>query len=119
MSISCHVRAVNVQDAMQKADLMETAAVTAITQAAERDSRPYVPWLTGDLAGTAERQSIYEQGKLIYGDADVVYAAAQYYANDASWNRNTPGTTSRWFDHAEAQHLNQWIEEGKAAIRNL
>lgn len=116
MSIKCSVKAVELAKAMQKADLMEEAAVTAISQGVVRDSAPFVPRLEGSLRQTAETESDYVSGKVIYGNRSVPYAAAHYYA-PGNWNYTTPGTGPRWFEKAQAKHMKQWLAEGEKAVK--
>lgn len=115
-SIQIRVAAVNVGRALQKADLMETAAVTAISQAVVRDSEPYVPKREGKLRDSAETESDYETGKVRYGSAAVPYAAPQYDA-PGGWKYATPGTGPDWYSKAEGKHLKQWIKEGEQAAK--
>lgn len=115
-SIQIRVAAVNVGRALQKADLMETAAVTAISQAVVRDSEPYVPKREGKLRASAETESDYETGKVRYGSAAVPYAAPQYNAH-GGWKYTTPGTGPDWYSKAEGKHLKQWIKEGEQAAK--
>lgn len=115
-SIQIRVAAVNVGRALQKADLMETAAVTAISQAVVRDSEPYVPKREGKLRASAETESDYETGKIRYGSAAVPYAAPQYNA-PGGWKYTTPGTGPVWYSKAEGKHLKQWIKEGEQAAK--
>lgn len=115
-SIQIRVAAVNVGRALQKADLMETAAVTAISQAVVRDSEPYVPKREGKLRASAETESDYETGKVRYGSAAVPYAAPQYNA-PGGWKYTTPGTGQDWYSKAEGKHLKQWIKEGEQAAK--
>lgn len=115
-SIQIRVAAVNVGRALHKADLMETAAVTAISQAVVRDSEPYVPKREGKLRASAETESDYETGKVRYGSAAVPYAAPQYNA-PGGWKYTTPGTGPDWYSKAEGKHLKQWIKEGEQAAK--
>lgn len=115
-SIQIRVAAVNVGRALQKADLMKTAAVTAISQAVVRDSEPYVPKREGKLRASAETESDYEVGKVRYGSAAVPYAAPQYNA-PGGWKYTTPGTGPDWYSKAEGKHLKQWIKEGEQAAK--
>lgn len=115
-SIQIRVAAVNVGRALQKADLMETAAVTAISQAVVRDSEPYVPKREGKLRASAETESDYETGKVRYGSAAVPYAAPQCNA-PGGWKYTTPGTGPDWYSKAEGKHLKQWIKEGEQAAK--
>lgn len=115
-SIQIRVAAVNVGRALQKADLMETAAVTAISQAVVRDSEPYVPKREGKLRASAETESDYETGKVRYGSAAVPYAAPQYNA-PGGWKYTTPGTGPDWYSKADGKHLKQWIKEGEQAAK--
>lgn len=111
-SIQIRVAAVNVGRALRKADLMETAAVTAISQAVVRDSEPYVPKREGKLRDSAET----ETGKVRYGSAAVPYAVPQYNA-PGGWKYTTPGTGPDWYSKAEGKHLKQWIKEGEQAAK--
>lgn len=117
-SVGFRVSAVDLGRAMQKADLMETAAVTAIAQGVVRDSEPYVPKREGKLRASAEIEIDYESGKVRYGNASVPYAAPQYNA-PGGWNYTTPSTGPRWFDEAQAIHMKQWLAEGKAAVKEV
>lgn len=115
-SVQMRVAAVDVGRALQKADLMETAAVTAISQAVVRDSEPYVPKREGKLRASAETESDYESGKVRYGSSAVPYAAPQYNA-PGGWKYTTPGTGPDWYGKAEGKHLKQWIKEGEQAAK--
>lgn len=115
-SVGFRVSAVDLGRAIQKADLMETAAVTAIAQGVVRDSEPYVPKREGKLRASAEIEIDYESGKVRYGNASVPYAAPQYNA-PGGWNYTTPGTGPDWYSKAEGKHLKQWIKEGEQAAK--
>lgn len=115
-SVSFRVSAVDLGRAMQKADLMETAAITAIAQGVVRDSKPFVPKREGNLRQTGETESDYESGKVRYGNASVPYAAPQYNA-PGGWNYTTPETGPDWYSKAEGKHLKQWIKEGEQAAK--
>lgn len=117
-SVSFRVSAVDLGRAMKKADLMETAAVTAIAQGVVRDSEPFIPKREGNLRKTGETESDYEEGKVRYGSASVPYAAPQYDA-PGGWSYTTPGTGPRWFDEAQAKHMKQWLAEGKKAVKEV
>lgn len=117
-SVSFRVSAVDLGRAIKKADLMETAAVTAIAQGVVRDSEPFIPKREGALRQTGEIESDYESGKVRYGNKSVPYAAPQYNA-PGGWNYTTPGTGPRWFDEAQAIHMKQWLAEGKAAVKEV
>lgn len=115
-SVSFRVSAVDLGRALQKADLMETAAVTAISQAVVRDSEPYVPKREGKLRASAETEIDDEVGKVRYGSEAVPYAAPQYNA-PGGWKYTTPGTGPDWYSKAEGKHLKQWIKEGEQAAK--
>lgn len=116
MSVQIRIAAVDIGRALRKADLMETAAVTAISQAVVRDSEPYVPKREGKLRASAETESDYETGKVRYGSAAVPYSAPQYNA-PGGWKYTTPGTGPDWYSKAEGKHLKQWIKEGEQAAK--
>ena len=117
-SVSFRVSAVDLGRAMQKADLMETAAVPANAHGVVRDREPFIPTREGFFRKPAEPESDYESGKVRYGNASVPYAAPQYNA-PGGWNYTTPGTGPRWFDEAQAIHMKQWLAEGKAAVKEV
>ena len=111
-------KSVRLDGALNKMYEARKAAITAIAQSAARDSEPLVPRLTGDLRQTAEVNSIYDEGKLIWGDASVPYARPHYYA-PGDWNYTTPGTGPEWFEKAKQKHLDQWIKEGEQAAKEV
>lgn len=116
MNVDLRVSSVEMGRAIQKAGLMEKAAVNAISQAVVRDSEPYVPRLTGDLRDTGRSETDYEQGKVRYGNANVVYARPQYEA-PGGWGYTTPGTGPEWYEEAKNAHMDQWIDEGEQAVK--
>lgn len=113
MSITCKIVNKDLSKAMSKCEKYEKAAKTAISQAALRDSTQKVPYDTGALRQSGESGSKLSEGKLIWGNSDVVYAAVQYYSKP---NKRKAGTCMEWFDAAKKASLSKWINEGKKAI---
>ena len=116
--IRIRVKEIRLEEILNKVGEAREAIVTAITQGAARDSEPLVPRLSGDLRQTAEVNSTYDQGKLVWGDASVPYARPHYYA-PGDWNYTTPGTGPEWFEKAKQKHLDQWIKEGEQAAKEV
>lgn len=84
-------------------------ALALTTDAARMDTRPYVPFLSGALAQTADTQSIPEQGKLIYGDGNrVPYARRQYYDLPGKNKATHSKATKQWFEVSKAANMRRW-----------
>lgn len=116
MSVTCKIRSIDLSGAAAKGKVVEQRVKTAVTLAAREDTKPYVPYVTGDLRGTAETESIPEQGLLIYGNASVPYARAQYYGlKHKTW----PGTCMQWFEAAKAANKLQWQAVAREESRRV
>ena len=101
------VKSIDLDKAIQKGGRMESRVRSMVTMAALLDTTPYVPYLNGDLRLTAETESIFEDGLLIWGNVNVPYARAQYYRYP---NKRWPGTQGQWFEPARAAKLSSWID---------
>lgn len=106
------LKSMDLKGAIGKSGTLKTKVISMVTIAAREDTKPYVPYKLGHLRASAETESIPEQGKLIYGNADVNYARAQYYGCP---NKTFPGTTKQWFDYSKAANLSKWIRIADAA----
>ena len=106
MKVSAKLGSCDLSRAIAKAKGMERAVTTGVTLAAREDCKPYVPYLAGHLRGTAETESVPEAGLLVWGNASVPYARAQYYGLP---NKRWPGTCMQWFDPAKAANISKWI----------
>lgn len=104
--IGARVSGADLSKALAKAGRMELAARTGVAIAAREDAKPYVPYLDGHLRATAETESSPEEGRLVWGNASVPYARAQYYGLPG---KRWPGTCMRWFDAAKAANMSKWI----------
>lgn len=71
-----------------------------IARRAELLVRNYVPIKSGDLRKSFHIESDSRSTRLVWGSPSVgttdVYAAAQYYADDADWERADSNTMSYW-----------------------
>lgn len=114
MSVTAKVGTADLRKAQRKAAPIASAAKAAVTMAARRDTEQFVPYVTGALRGTAERESEPEKGRLVYGNGDVVYARPQYYGCP---NKTWPGTVMRWFEHAKPIYMSSWLDEGERAAK--
>ena len=70
---------------------------------------PYTPYApkrpsadTKHLRDAVEISANRHQGSITY--PGIPYADYQYLSDDSSWNRHTPGTTSRWLEYAWSVH---------------
>ena len=106
MRVAAKLGSWDLSRALSKAGDMERAATTAVTLAAREDCKPYVPYLDGHLRATAETESEPERGLLVWGNASVPYARAQYYGYPG---KRWPGTCMQWFDPAKAANISKWI----------
>ena len=106
MKVSAKLGSCDLSRAIAKAKGMERAVTTGVTLAAREDCKPYVPYLDGHLRGTAETESVPEDGLLVWGNASVPYARAQHYGLP---NKRWPGTCMQWFDPAKAANISKWI----------
>ena len=108
MKVTCKVASVNVAKAIAKASRAKRLSRIAMVEAARMDTLPYVPWVSGDLALTADTESRPEAGKLIYGNSAITYARAQYYTMPNKTRLPHPQATMQWFVHAKAARMAAW-----------
>lgn len=107
MDIDVRLKSIDLSKAIEKAGKMERQVRAMVTIAAREDTKPYVPYLNGDLRDSANTESQPEDGLLVYGSSSVPYAAAQYYGLP---NKTWPGTAMQWFEHSKAANLKKWIQ---------
>lgn len=110
--IGMRVKSAELSRAISKGGVVETAAKIAVTLSVREDTKQYVPYVTGDLRGTAETESVPEQGLLVYGNASVPYARPQYYGLPS---KTWPGTYMQWFAPSKAANLTRWIKVAGSA----
>lgn len=108
------VGSVSVTGAAARGTAARKRVVTMVTLAAREDTKPYVPYLNGDLRRSAELESHPEAGKLVYGSTSVPYARAQYYGHP---HKTTPGTTCEWFAYGKAANLSKWLRIAQQEAR--
>lgn len=114
MRVKCRIKDVNVAGALAKGVIAKKLATVAMTEAARLDTLPFVPWVSGDLARTADTESKPEQGLLIYGNYGVPYARAQYYGMPSKTTDAHSQATMQWFEHAKAAKALSWRRIGAA-----
>jgi hypothetical protein len=90
---------------MSKSKDAQRAATVALVEAARMDSLPYTPWVTGDLARSADVASKPEAGLLIY---DTPYARAQYYGLPMKTEDFHALAMMQWFEEAKAVNGASW-----------
>lgn len=114
--MSVRIKSFDVAAAIAKGEEAATGIRTMVTMAAREDTKPYVPYVTGDLRGTAETESVPEEGLLVWGNASVPYAAAQYYLHP---NKTWPGTVMQWFEESKAANMPAWERTAQEAAREV
>lgn len=112
MRCQVRLRSAELSRAVAKAERTGRAVAARVTMAAREDCKPYVPYVTGALRGTAETESVPERGLLVWGNASVPYARAQYYGCP---NKTWPGTCMQWFEPAKAACMARWAEAARQA----
>jgi hypothetical protein len=110
MRVSMRVRSVDVGPADRKAAGLARRVRAVVTIAAREDTRPYVPYLTGDLDRSV-MASRPEDGKLIW---DTSYARAQYYGLPNKTKSPHTRATMQWFEHSKAVNQRRWERAAKA-----
>jgi len=108
MRMHFRVKSVETGGVEAKLKRAKTRAVTLTTLAAIEDTRPYVPRLSGDLAGTADSGSQPSKGLIIYGSSAVPYARRQYYEFPRKTTTFHPQATTQWFEHSAAANRQKW-----------
>lgn len=114
--MSVTIKELNLLDVISKASECRTNMKTAVVLTAREDCKPYVPYEDGALRTSAETESVPEEGQLVWGNARVPYAAAQYYGLP---NKTTPKTCNQWFEDAFAAHKTSWINVAKAEAKKV
>lgn len=105
MRADARLKSADLSRAIAKAGAMARGVRTVVTLAAREDTKPYVPYVSGDLRGTAETESVPEEGLLVWGNSRVPYARAQYYGLP---NKTWPGTVMQWWEPSRAANLGKW-----------
>lgn len=105
--MSVRVSSADFSKAFAKSDEAERRVKAMVSIRVREDCKPYVPYVSGALRGSAETESEPERGLVIWGSASVPYAAAQYYGLPG---KTYPGTCTEWFEAAKAAHGLSWAE---------
>lgn len=79
-----------------------------------KDTTPFVPRDTGNLAQSGVRASTPGSGQVIW---DAPYADAQYYGRARKAHDVHPLAVMRWFEAAKAAYRETWLRVAKAAAR--
>lgn len=108
MNVRCRVKSIDVSKAKRSVEADRKRAVVSVTEAARMDTLPYVPWVTGALARTADTESKPERGLLIYGNSAVPYARAQYYGMENKTTEWHPLACMQWFERSKAVNSLKW-----------
>lgn len=108
MRMSLRVKSVDTSGLSVKLARARTRALTLTTLAAIEDTRPYVPRLSGDLAGTADSGSKPASGLIVYGSSAVPYARRQYYDFPRKTTTFHPQATTMWFEYSKAANRLKW-----------
>jgi uncharacterized protein YkwD len=108
MRVAFRVKQIALGAITAKAAGARRASIVAMTEAARMDTLPYVPFVSGALARTADTESKPERGLLIYGNAAVPYARAQYYGMPNKTRKAHAHATLQWFEAAKAAKKRTW-----------
>lgn len=110
------LKSVDMRRAIAKAGKLAPQVRAAVTLAAKQDTRSYVPWLSGDLARSADAASDLERGRLVY---DTDYARAQYFGYPRKSKGVHPLATTRWFEVSRAVNFRKWLRAAEATARKV
>lgn len=72
-----------------------------------KDTDPYVPADSLDLARSALSDSNIGEGKVIYGEG---YAGAQYYSKPHKSKDMHPMAQQQWFEESKSVNKKKWIQ---------
>lgn len=80
-----------------------------------KDSDPYVPMRTGNLAGSGIRGTAIGNGEIIY---NAPYARKVYYARNANFSKaHHEQACAQWFEKAKAAKKKDWIKGVNKIVR--
>ena len=108
------LRGVDVSGALKKVKRANEAALGVTAENALSDTRPYVPYDTGALQGSAEIEVAGDKAYLRYGgDAETSrYAREQYYnAHNHETSQNAihaPRACDHWGERSKADNADRW-----------
>ena len=95
---------------------MTTRAQMALDIQVLKDTTPFVPRDTGNLANSGVRASKPGSGELVW---DAPYADAQYYGLGNKAHDVHPQAVSHWFEAAKAAFKSTWTRIAKRAASLL
>lgn len=102
--VGVRVSSVNLSGVLAKAASAQKRALTMTTEKAIADTRPYVPYREGDLAGSTGRSPV-STGRIIY---DQPYARAQYYGLPGKSRLRHLKAIMFWFEASKAVNTRKW-----------
>lgn len=120
-----HVKSVDVEGAQRAAERASAAALGVTAENVKSDTRPYVPFETGALQGSA-RTWVGAGGDRAYleygGDgATGEYAREQYYnPHNHGTKQNdlhAPKASDHWFERSKADNKERWAKMHAAEMR--
>lgn len=72
-----------------------------------KDSDPYVPMKTGNLAGSGKRGTTIGSGEIVY---NAPHAKKNYYAQNRHFSKaQHPQACAQWFEKAKAVKKKVWV----------
>lgn len=73
-----------------------------------KDSNPYVPMRTGNLAGSGTRGTKIGSGKVVY---NAPYAKSTYYALKRNFSKaQHPQACAQWFEKSKSAKKKAWVK---------
>lgn len=117
------LKGVDVSRALEKVKRANEAALGVTAENAKSDTRPYVPYDTGALQGSAEAEVADGRAYLRYGGTAETsrYAREQYYnAHNHETRQNethAPKACDHWGERSKADNGERWAKMHASEMR--
>lgn len=80
-----------------------------------KDCNPYVPFRTGNLAGSGIRGTTLGNGEIIY---NAPYARRMYYGINFNFSKEAhPKACAQWFEKAKQEKKEAWVNGANKIIK--
>ena len=113
--MSVRITRMDFSQAISKGETARKKIRAVVTERARQDCEPFIPYQEGHLRGSGETESDPENGRIVWGNSDVPYARAQYYACP---RKTFPGTCNQWFEAAKAANMS-WTKTAAEAAKEI
>lgn len=106
---------INTQECVKRFDPRFSRAQKFLDNQVLQDTEPYVPMLSGTLAGSGIRGTVIGSGKVIY---NAPYAKKTYYLLGANFNKEQhPLASAQWFEKSKAVKKKAWIDGAEKIVK--